>query len=381
MTQRYVSKKSNKNSSETALSSGETFTGKWEDCSSYDTVTCAVKTDIASTLYIEFTSRPETDTVDSSLTYNISSDINEVHRLTITRQFFRLRLVNGSSDQTYLSMDCMLGSHPQLSAPMNLSVGLDSDATIVRPTNFADEVIIGRRPGIRNFTKFGYRSNLTASGGEETIWQDSGTNFTPMTTASTFTITFNNATDGLGTTGALSMFFDYVDSDGLAQQTQLTLDATGSQVTPFSGLGINRASVITSGSVNTNTNTITVTETTGGTVQATLPALQGVAQQCIFHTDANSDAVARYLWINANKLSGGGSPRIVIKGYVYNRQFGSRFEVFRCTIDTSSQSFIDLSEPNGFVLSPTDVLYFVADTDTNNSIINLRFSLMEYKRN
>lgn len=380
MTQRYVSRKSDKNSSEIALLSDETFTGKWEDCSSYDTVACAVKTDIASTLYIEFTSRPETDTVDSSLTYNISAGINEVHRLTITRQFFRLRLVNGSSAQTYLSMDCMLGNHPQLSAPVNLSVGLDADATVVRPTNFADEVLIGRRPGIRNFTKFGYRTGLTAASGEQTIWEDSGTNFTPMTTASTFTIAFNNATDGLGTTGALSVFLDYIDSDGLAQQTQIVLDSSGSQVTSFSGLGINRASIVTSGSVNTNTNTITITETTGGTVQATLPALQGVTQQCIFHTDANSDAVARYLWINANKLSGGGSPRITIKGYVFNRQFESRFEVFRCTIDTNSESFVELSEPNGFSLSPTDILYFVADTDTNNSIVNLRFSLMEYKR-
>jgi len=90
--------------------------------------------------------------------------------------------------------------------------------------------------------------------------------------------------------------------------------------------------------------------------------------------------VAKFLWINANKLSGGGSPRIVIKGYVYNRQFDSTFEVFRCTIDTNSESFVTINEPIGFNLSPQDVLYWVADTDTNNSIVTLRFSLLEYKR-
>jgi hypothetical protein len=379
MTQRYASKRSLKNTTETPLSADATWTGAWEDCSSYDSIAFAVKADVTGTLCAQFTSKPEDDTIDSSLDYKISANINEVYRLTITRQFFRLVYTNDSTEQTSMSLDCMLGSHPLLTAPLNLNVGLDSDAIVTRPSNFADEVIIGRRPGIRNFTKFGYASGLTAAAGEETVWAATG-NFTPMTTASTFTITFNNATDGLGTTGALSLFIDYIDENGLSAQTQLTLDATGSQVTSFSGFGINRAAVVNSGSAQTNTNNITITETTGATIQALIPASEGVTQQCIFHTDANSDAVARYLWINANKLSGGGSPRITIKGYVFNRTYETRFEVFRCTIDTSSESFVSLSEPNGFVLSPRDVLYFVADTDTNNSIVNLRFSLMEYKR-
>ena len=378
MTQRYASKRSVKNTTETPLAADATWTGRWEDCSAYDTISFAVKTDVTGTLYAQFTSKPEDDTVDSSLTYKIGT-FNEVHRLTVTRQFFRLKYVNDSTEQTSMSLDCMMGSHPLLSAPMNLGLGLDADAIATRPSNFADEVIIGRRPGVTNFTKFGYREGLTAANGEETLWAASG-NFTPMTAASTFTIAFNNATDGLGTTGALSLFIVYVDENGLKQQTQVTLDGSGSQVTSFSGFGINRVAVVNSGSVQSNANDITITETTGATVQAFVPAGQGVTQQCVYHTDANSDAVARYLWINANKLSGGGSPRIVVKGYVFNRTYATLFEVFRCTIDTSSESFVSLTEPNGFALSPRDVLYFVADTDTNNSTVNLRFSLMEYKR-
>jgi len=41
---------------------------------------------------------------------------------------------------------------------------------------------------------------------------------------------------------------------------------------------------------------------------------------------------------------------------------------------------VTIEDPVGFALSPTDVLYFVADTDTNNATVNLRFSLVEYKR-
>lgn len=249
-----------------------------------------------------------------------------------------------------------------------------------RPSIGGDEIVLGRRTGVRAFTKFGFRTGLTAAAGEETVWATTG-NFTPLTSASTFTITFNNGTDGAGTTGAESLYFDYVDENGLYATTIVTLDSSGSQVTSFSGFGINRVAVVDTGSAQTNTNDITVTATTGGSTQAIIPALEGVTQQAIFHTDANSQAVAKYLWFNINKIAGGGSPRVTIKAYVFNRTYSTRFEVFRATIDTAVENTINLSEPVGFRLSPRDVLYFVADTDTNATIVTLRFSLFEYKNN
>ena len=372
---------SEKNSTTTPLSIGATFTGTGEQ-NNFPHVGVMVKTDQAGTLYFDFSNDGVNwDSTFPVAGFNVAAGISEFHTAVKLGRWFRVRLTNTSGiAQTYLRLTTYFGMQfiPS-NAAINQSISLDSDAIAVRPSSFTDEVLIGRRTGIRNFTKFGYREGLTAAGGEETIWATTG-NFTPMTTASTFTITFNNSTDGEGTTGALSLFIDYVDADGLYAQTQLALDTSGSQVTSFTGLGINRCSVVTSGSANTNTNNITITETTGGTTQAVIPAGQSTTQQCIFHTDSNSDAVAKYLWINANKTSGGGAPRITIKGYVYNRQFGTQFEVFRATIDTNSENFVALSEPNGFTLSPTDVLWFVADTDTNNSICTLRFSLMEYKR-
>jgi len=365
-------------STNTPLGSGETYTGRWTDVRIWDTISFAVRADQECTIYADFTADSTFAVVDSSLTYKVTANINEVHRLTITRPFFRLRIVNGSSEQSYLSVSAMSGTHPQLSAPMNLNLGLDSDAIAVRPTIPEDEAVISRRPGITPFTKFGYREGLTAANGEETIWETTG-NFTPMTTASTFTITYNNSTDGLGTTGALSLFIVYIDENGLKAESVHTLSNTGSDVTSFSGLGINRIAVSATGAAQTNTNTITVTETTGATKQAVIPAGQSVTQQAIYFTDSNSYAVGKMLWIHCNKISGGGSPRILIKGYVFNRNVATRYEIFRVTIDTSTESHVNLYEDVGFRLTPTDVLYFVADTDTNNSAINVRFSLREYK--
>lgn len=368
---------SSKNSSMETLGSSETFTGKWEDCRIFDTVTFAVRCDQATTIYADFTSDPTFATTDSTLTYIGSANINEVHRLTITRPFFRIRVVNGTSAQSYTSISTMFGSHPILSAPMNLNLGPDSDAITTRNTIAADEIVIERRPGVRAFTKFGYREGLTASAGEETVWATTG-NFTPMTTASTFTIAYNNSTDGESTTGALTLFFSYVDENGEAATANHTLGSTGSDVTSFSGFGINRIAVSSSGSANVNTNDITITETTGATKQAFIPAGESVTQQVIFFTPSNGYAVGKFLWINANKISGGGSPRVTLKAYAFNRNVETQYEIFRIVIDTSSENTIKFTEPVGFRLTPTDVVWFVADTDTNNANINLRFSVVEY---
>lgn len=381
MTYRQTGRNISESTTLVPLSASQTFTGGWRDVSMHDTVSFAIKADTTCTIYADFTSDPTFQNIDSTLTYASSANIAEVHRLTITRQFFRLRVVETSGvDQTYLSVSTMAGTHPQLSAPMNLGLGLDSDAIAVRPTKVQDEIVIGRRPGVTSFTKFGHTGSLTGAAGEEIVWAATGNTFTPMTTADTFNIAYNSTTDGDSTTGALTLFVQYIDANGIDAVANVTLGSTGTDTTSFTGLGINRVAVSSSGSNDINANDITFTTTSGGDIQAIIPSMEGVTQQAIFFCDSNSDAIGNFLWINTNKLSGGGTPRVVIKGYVYNRDIQSRFEVFRATIDTGAENTISFEEPVGFKLSPGDILYFVADTDTNGTVVNLRFSLNEYKR-
>ena len=202
-----------------------------------------------------------------------------------------------------------------------------------------------------------------------------------MTTASTFTIAYTSASDGSTSNGAKTLQVTYIDSDGMRQVATHTLSNTGSDVTAFSGLGINRCVVSSSGSTQKNGANITITETTGATIQAYIPAGDSISQQAIFFVDSNRRAVTKFLWINANKTSGGSSPKMTIYGYVFNRTIATRIEVFRMTIDTGVENTVSMHDPIGFPLSPTDVIYFEADTDTNSSLVNLRLSLHEYKRN
>jgi len=222
------------NTTDVPLLVGETFTGEgFEHPASH--VGVMVKTDQSGVLYFDFSG----DGVNWDSTFPVSgfavsANIPDFHTAVKLGRYFRVRFVNDSgSSQTYLRLFTYYGnSFLPANQSLNQSVGIDTDAQITRPNDFTDEVRIGRRSGIRGYTKFGYREGLTASAGEETIWAASG-NFTPMTTATTFTITFNNSTDGLGTTGANSLYIDYVDENGLFAETQITLDASGSQVTSF----------------------------------------------------------------------------------------------------------------------------------------------------
>lgn len=254
----------------------------------------------------------------------------------------------------------------------------DLDVFLFRvPLDAQDEISRGLVDGASQFNKFGYREGLTSAGGEQTIWAATG-NFTIETSPSTYTVTYTNSSDGAGTTGALSLLISYMKEDYTLAESVHVLGSSGSDVTNFEGIGINRVVVFSSGSQNTNDADITITQTTGGSIQATVPARGSVTQQCIFHVPINHTAPAKWLWINVNKLSGGSAPKVTVKGYVYNRFVQTTYEVFRMTIDTDVENTITVHDPCNFVLGGRDVLYFVADTDTNSTVVTMRFSLNLY---
>ena len=376
------------NSTTTPLGSSATFTGTGEKIDQPQ-LGIMVKTDVSGTLYFDFSS----DGVNWDSTYPtngfiLQANISAFHTAVKLGRYFRVRLVNDSTAQTFLRLTTYYGSNfiPSI-APLNQSINLDQDAIVTRATNSQDDIRLGRRNGVTGWNKFGYRTGLTASGGEQTIWGTTG-NFTPsnnvLTTASTFTITYDGttggSTDGSGTNGARELTFFYIDDSGLPAVSVHTLGTVGSDVTTFSGLGINQIAVTDSGSDGFNASDITVTATTGGSTQAILLAEASVTEQAIFFVGSNHQAIATFLWVNVLRTSGGSTPKVLIKGYVYNRNLAVRYLVFRAEIDTNVQNTLEITDPIGFNLSASDILYFIADTDTNNTNVDLRFSLNEYQR-
>jgi hypothetical protein len=370
------------NTSTDALEGDATYTGTGEQ-NDYPDVMVSCQTDAAGTLYFDFSVDGTNWTTFPVNGFAVAAGIHEFHEAVKGPRYFRARLVNRSDAQSYLRLYTYYGTFRQGNSPLNQTVGLDTNAAHVRPTSFQDEVRIGRRSGITGWTKSGYRTELTAANGEETIWATTG-NYTPATSADTWNIAYDGtaggSTDGAGTTGALTLAFYYIDGDGNEAVSVHTLETDGTDTTSFSGYGINRIAVASSGTAKKNTSAITVTHTTSGDKHAIIPAGESVAQQAIFHMGASHDGVAKFLFMNVRK-PGGGNAKVTVKGYVYNRSpAATTYEIFRALIDTQTETFLVIDEPIGLDLGPTDVLYFVADTDTNATLINMRFSLNTYQR-
>lgn len=372
---------SNKNNSTTTLGSGGTFTGESELNPDPD-VMCSCFSDTDGTLYFDFSVNGTDWRTFPSSGFSVSAGIHEFHTAVKGPRYFRVRFVNGTTAQSTFQLYTYFGEYRAPNSPVNQTIGLDSDSTLVRTMDFQDEVRRGKRTGIIGWTKFAYRSGLTAANGEETVWATTG-NYTVPTSASTMTISYDGtgggSTDGAGTNGANALTIYYIDENGLPQTLTHTLGTDGSDVTTAQTLGINRVAVSASGSGDCNASDITITATTGGAKLAFIPSQQSVTQQAIYHVGSNHDAVAKFLYLHVNKPSGGNA-KVQIKAYAHNRGVDTRYEVFRTTIDTTSQTTQTIIEPIGFNLSPTDVLYFVADTDTSNAEVVVRFSLNEYQR-
>ena len=254
--------------------------------------------------------------------------------------------------------------------------------TVKPVTDFQDQVSLGNISGVTAWNKFGYRSNLQAATGEQLITAGGiSTAPTILSSASTFTIAYDGtgggSTDGASTDGARTITFYYLDSNGEDAVATHVLETDGSDVTSFTGLGINRAVVSSSGSGQTNASDITITATTGGSEQAFIPAGQSVTQQLWFHVATNRVGLIKNVFLAANKLSGS-SPKVIFKIYVFSRTVSTIFEIFRFTMDTATTNELLLQDAVNFRLNSGDVAYVVGDTDTNNTLVEGRFSLDTY---
>lgn len=119
------------NSSGITLAAGATYTGGAVDVSAYPSVVVALKTDQDGALYIEFS--PDGTNWDSSLMFNVAANVNEVHRISVTRRFFRVRFTNTSaSNQTFFRLQSSLGSQTALTSALNSTVQSDADSIITR---------------------------------------------------------------------------------------------------------------------------------------------------------------------------------------------------------------------------------------------------------
>lgn len=86
--------------------------------------------------------------------------------------------------------------------------------------------------------------------------------------------------------------------------------------------------------------------------------------------------VASNLNFSETPIAAGGSPAVTFKGFVYSGVVDSEFEVYRDSIDVSgsSDARIDLRPAEPFIVGEKSILWFTAETTSNNTSVRGRFS-------
>jgi hypothetical protein len=258
---------------------------------------------------------------------------------------------------------------PSLSELMN---------TYYADPDFGSVVSLGKRDGIRTWTKWGYNADVDTAA-EEMVWSVGG-DMTFLTTASTLSVVSSSTADDVGGTGATGVVIYGIDANRKYAVEVVFLDGTTPVVTTSTWLGINRMAIYAAGSGQINAGAITATAVTGSTVQGSIPAGEGSTQTAIFFTQDEWQTLVNEVKVNAVKITGGGgSPVVTAKMWVFSFVSNAKYEVLRVSMDTSVENSFDLSFIHPILVAEKSVIYWTCDTDANNTEISVRFGLNEHR--
>ena len=361
------------NTTTTQLGVSATYTGTGEQ-NQLPYVIVDVESDQEGTLFLEFSvDGTNWASPGASNGYHISPGNRVVRSALKASRYFRVRYVNGSTAQSTFRLYTYFDVEGQASYAVNAQIPIDANALASRPSDPFDDALLGLREGVEVRPVFARRTDLDTGDGDALIIADNTTNaFSVMTSADTFTITYNNATDGDTTTGALSLIIQYLDSNFILQQSLHTLGSTGSDVTAFTGYGINRAVVFSAGSNQVNANDITITDTGGATVQSFIEAGAGFNQEAVCHVPSDGNVIIKDLTFGAVRVGGGSSPVVTYTLNIFNRTRGVHYKLFPQTVDSDVESSRQIFE-KGYLIRDNDVFWVTAETGTNNTEVFCKF--------
>ena len=362
------------NSTTTPLSGSATYTGGWSDVSAFATVTVAAKSDVAGTLYLEFANDSSQANADSTLTYAVAAGINEVHTLKRTRQFFRVRYVNGSTDQTTFEISAFAEQGAFLSAPLNLSLGQDADAIAVRAIESEIDIAEGKRSGYSIVNKFGRNSDVDAA---EDVW-DGGGSYTgfPISTSELVTVVSSSTNDTSAGSGARTVKIFGLDANGAEQEETVTLDGTTLVDSVNTYSRVNRAIVLTSGGTPTNSafnaGAISVAhKTTTSNIFIVMPIGANQSQVCAYTIPAGKTGYLRKLNCFIDR-----SASATADGALWVRENGASPRLIRIFSVSQSDSIND--EIYGGLVFPalTDIVVRITAVSTTNVEVTASFDLI-----
>lgn len=265
------------NSTTTPLAGGATFTGTWERAPR-SMVMVQAKTDADGTLFFDFS----VDGINADSTFPVSgtdiySGIPTVQPAAVGGRYFRVRVVNGASAQTYLRLETSYSEFTNFYSPLDQSYNHHAPSILTRQSWTWLDVARGLAQDIASVKKFGRNPSVGTSFVPVTL---GGLYNTPQSSAAT-TLRVKaggNANDTAAGSGARSVTLVGLDENFLeVTETIATAGASASSATSATFTRLYRAYVASSGTYATaiagsHSGNIVIENGAGGTDWATIDA-------------------------------------------------------------------------------------------------------------
>ena len=362
------------NSSVAALTGAATFTGVWEDVSGYDSVVVSLLTDADGTLSIQFS--PDGTNVDSSLSVAVTASSNETHRVTVTRKYFRVVMVNGAAAQSYMRLQSIKGEKQLLTSLLNSSIQDDDDSVLTRAIQEESLIAEGKFIGRYNVNKFGRNPDIDTGTIPEDIWSGGGayTGF-PTGAAETVDITSSSVNDIGGGSGMQTMRIYGLDANYEGQTEDVTMNGSTGVTTVGTWTRIYRAYGLTAGASGTNEGNITINHTTTtANIFGYMIVGYGQTETAGFTVPSGYTGYLRYY--NVSMLDKTPNNAQVS---IWYREFG-RMAILRSSFTVSTEDRYTESIYGGIQIpEKTDFIFRVIDVHASNAIIAASFDIIMVK--
>ena len=146
------------NSTKTPLSGGATFTGEWEEVLDYSSISVIADSDVASTLYCDFSIDGVTSDRNIQMSDGTSGSMG-IHSLIVVARYFRVRVVNGAGAQSSLRVQTLYSIDSRIAQPTSRLAQTISNYSDVLNTR---AVIVAQEPD-------GTYSNILSSANNELL--------------------------------------------------------------------------------------------------------------------------------------------------------------------------------------------------------------------
>lgn len=349
----------NANSTTTPLAAGATFTGEARDLATagYPGVVVAMKTDAAGTLYME----QSVDGIhwDSSLAFDVDAGTNEIHRISITRSWYRTRYVNGASPQTYLRLQTNFDDPNILSSPLNATIQQDGDSISVRSFPAELDIAAGRYQGTDIVNKFGRNPDVSTGTVPEDIWNGGGvyTGF-PTGAPEEFEVFSSSSSD----TGVLTFTYLPSSTSTAYATATVTLNGTTPVATGITGYRMHTARYSSGTSTTFNVGTITLRHrTTTANVFCVMPIGRSQTNVSAYTVPAGSTAYVRRLFLRAT-----GTTTITVQGALWVRALGESPRLRRPIVATNTDHFEEYPYGGLVVSEGSDIVLRIVSSSNNN---------------